>query len=238
MHCSRVTLPFLGWPGVKMAKDVPESLLKKRQRDEQWATQRAADRTEARKKAKENRKVIFKKAEAYVKEYRQQVRCLEYSKAAVQTLSPELSRREVLHILLCLVVLCKLILCAACVKDMLCARPSPSAMHVLLTSASWACAEQQNCAARHGLLCSNSDEQEMMHCTLRSQGHAVTRIQSCLNLSAGGRPSQTQARGQEGGRLLCGARVQACICHPHPRYQRHAPQDSHHHAAAAAAADQ
>lgn len=68
-----------------MAKEVPESLLKKRQRDEQWATQKAAAKTEARKKAKENRKVIFKKAEAYVKEYRQQVRFFEYSKAALQT---------------------------------------------------------------------------------------------------------------------------------------------------------
>jgi large subunit ribosomal protein L7e len=53
---------------------VPESLLKKRQRDEQWRTKKAAAAAEARTKSKEKRRVIFKKAEAYVKEYRQQVR--------------------------------------------------------------------------------------------------------------------------------------------------------------------
>ena len=59
-----------------MAKQqVPEGLLKKRQRDEQWATNRAAAAAEAKAKSKSNRKLIFKRAEAYVKEYRQQVRC-------------------------------------------------------------------------------------------------------------------------------------------------------------------
>ena len=53
---------------------VPESLLKKRQRDEGWAAKKASAASEAKTKSKENRKLIFKKAEAYVKEYRQQVR--------------------------------------------------------------------------------------------------------------------------------------------------------------------
>jgi Ribosomal L30 N-terminal domain len=58
-----------------MAKaQVPESLLKKRQRDEAWATKKASAAAEAKTKAKSNRKLIFKKAEVYVKEYRQQVR--------------------------------------------------------------------------------------------------------------------------------------------------------------------
>jgi large subunit ribosomal protein L7e len=52
---------------------VPETLLKKRQRDEKWSAQKAAATAEAKKKAKDSRKIIFKKAEAYVKEYRQQV---------------------------------------------------------------------------------------------------------------------------------------------------------------------
>jgi hypothetical protein len=55
---------------------VPESLLKKRQRDEGWAAKKATAASEAKKKAKDSRKLIFKKAEAYVKEYRQQVRSL------------------------------------------------------------------------------------------------------------------------------------------------------------------
>eukprot|EP00195_Chlamydomonas_chlamydogama_P017716 CAMPEP_0202890486 /NCGR_PEP_ID=MMETSP1392-20130828/868_1 /ASSEMBLY_ACC=CAM_ASM_000868 /TAXON_ID=225041 /ORGANISM="Chlamydomonas chlamydogama, Strain SAG 11-48b" /LENGTH=238 /DNA_ID=CAMNT_0049574063 /DNA_START=51 /DNA_END=767 /DNA_ORIENTATION=- len=51
---------------------VPELLAKKRKRDEQFAAQKAAAAVEGRKKAKENRAAIFKKAEAYVNEYRAQ----------------------------------------------------------------------------------------------------------------------------------------------------------------------
>ena len=56
------------------AKAVPESLRKKRQRDEKWALEKTEKAAIAKKDAKEKRKVIFKKAEAYVKEYRSQVR--------------------------------------------------------------------------------------------------------------------------------------------------------------------
>jgi len=51
---------------------VPESILKKRKRDEEWASKKLAATSAAKKKAKESRKVIFKRAEAYVKEYRSQ----------------------------------------------------------------------------------------------------------------------------------------------------------------------
>lgn len=57
---------------------VPESLLKKRKRDEEWAAKRAANSEAAKKKAKGGRKDIFKRAEAYVKEYRDQVCLLPY----------------------------------------------------------------------------------------------------------------------------------------------------------------
>jgi large subunit ribosomal protein L7e len=51
---------------------VPELLVKKRRRDEQWAAERAAAAVEGRKHAKASRKEMFKRAEQYVKEYRQQ----------------------------------------------------------------------------------------------------------------------------------------------------------------------
>eukprot|EP00892_Ulva_mutabilis_P010131 jgi/Ulvmu1/7490/UM037_0034.1 len=51
---------------------VPESLLKKRQRDEKWAADKAATADAAGKASKAKGDVIFKKAEAYVKEYRAQ----------------------------------------------------------------------------------------------------------------------------------------------------------------------
>ena len=55
-------------------KAVPETILKKRKRDEEWAAKKAATASDTRKYAKEKRGVIFKKAEQYVKEYRQQAR--------------------------------------------------------------------------------------------------------------------------------------------------------------------
>ena len=54
-------------------KPVPETVLKKRRRADEWTAKRAADAVEAKKKAKASRKDIFKRAESYVKEYRQQV---------------------------------------------------------------------------------------------------------------------------------------------------------------------
>jgi len=51
---------------------VPESILKKRTRDEAWASQKATAAAEAKAKATKNRDEIFKRAEKYVKEYRDQ----------------------------------------------------------------------------------------------------------------------------------------------------------------------
>jgi large subunit ribosomal protein L7e len=55
-----------------MAGQVPELLVKKRKRDEAWAAKRAAAALESRKKSREARRDIFKRAEQYVKEYRSQ----------------------------------------------------------------------------------------------------------------------------------------------------------------------
>jgi len=49
---------------------VPELLAKKVKRDELWAAKRAAAATEAKQKGKKQRSEIFKRAEKYVKEYR------------------------------------------------------------------------------------------------------------------------------------------------------------------------
>ena len=50
---------------------VPESVLKKRNRAETWATEKASKALAARKEARAKRNTIFKRAESYVKEYRQ-----------------------------------------------------------------------------------------------------------------------------------------------------------------------
>lgn len=52
---------------------VPESILKKRKRDEDWAAKKAATLADTKKHRKSSRKDIFKRAEQYVKEYRDQV---------------------------------------------------------------------------------------------------------------------------------------------------------------------
>ena len=56
-----------------MSSVVPELLVKKRKRDEQFAAEKAASLVEGRKKSRGARKDIFKRAESYVKEYLTQV---------------------------------------------------------------------------------------------------------------------------------------------------------------------
>jgi len=56
------------------AVEVPETLLKKRKQNEKAREERLAAATAARKAAKAKRKVIFKRAESYVKEYLAQER--------------------------------------------------------------------------------------------------------------------------------------------------------------------
>jgi large subunit ribosomal protein L7e len=52
---------------------VPETLLKKRKRDEEWASARTQQLEASRNKNAKNRQLIFKRAEQYIKEYRSQV---------------------------------------------------------------------------------------------------------------------------------------------------------------------
>ncbi|PKU75973.1 60S ribosomal protein L7-2 [Dendrobium catenatum] len=51
---------------------IPESVLKKRKREDQWALEKKEKLEEKRKKNRENRKLIFKRAEQYAKEYENQ----------------------------------------------------------------------------------------------------------------------------------------------------------------------
>ena len=59
---------------INMAGTVPETVLKKRKRNEQWEQTKAAQVADKKAKSKDKRKDIFKRAEQYVKEYRQQVK--------------------------------------------------------------------------------------------------------------------------------------------------------------------
>ncbi|KAB2610959.1 60S ribosomal protein L7-2-like [Pyrus ussuriensis x Pyrus communis] len=51
---------------------VPESVLKKRKREEEWALAKEQERVAANKKKAENRKLIYNRAKQYSKEYEQQ----------------------------------------------------------------------------------------------------------------------------------------------------------------------
>ena len=51
-----------------MAKPVPESVLKKRKRNEQWAADKLKAQKALEAKAKTKSAEVFKRAEAYVKE--------------------------------------------------------------------------------------------------------------------------------------------------------------------------
>lgn len=65
--------PLIAAPRI-VTMGIPETVLKKRKRDEAWLAAKAAAAAAGTKKNKETRKEIFKRAEKYVKEYREQVR--------------------------------------------------------------------------------------------------------------------------------------------------------------------
>lgn len=52
---------------------MPESVLKKRKREEEWALAKKQELDGRKKKDKENRRVIFSRARQYAKEYETQV---------------------------------------------------------------------------------------------------------------------------------------------------------------------
>lgn len=52
---------------------VPESVIKKQKRNEEWALAKAKELNEAKKKKSETRKLICKKARQYAQEYEDQV---------------------------------------------------------------------------------------------------------------------------------------------------------------------
>ena len=64
-----------------MAGNVPETVLKKRKRDEEWANKKSAAAAEAQKKSRASRKDILKRAESYVNEYRNKVRISRLSRS-------------------------------------------------------------------------------------------------------------------------------------------------------------
>jgi large subunit ribosomal protein L7e len=52
---------------------LPESLLKKRKREEDWASAKKQDLEVTKKKNTENRKLIYNRAKKYTEEYEEQV---------------------------------------------------------------------------------------------------------------------------------------------------------------------
>ncbi|KAK4765095.1 hypothetical protein SAY86_026185 [Trapa natans] len=58
--------------GEKVNAVIPESVLKKRKRNEEWALTRETEMEACKKQAREKRKVIFKQAEKYAEEYEAQ----------------------------------------------------------------------------------------------------------------------------------------------------------------------
>lgn len=58
---------------VKTKLPVPESVLKKQKRSEEWALAKKQELSAAKKKSAENRKLIFNRAKLYSKEYEEQV---------------------------------------------------------------------------------------------------------------------------------------------------------------------
>nr|ACN40686.1 unknown [Picea sitchensis] len=66
----------MGEEEAKAVAVVPESVLKKRKRNEEWEKNKKEQLDAAKLKRAQNRKLIFKRAEKYIKEYRDQERDL------------------------------------------------------------------------------------------------------------------------------------------------------------------
>lgn len=58
---------------IKGGPDVPESVLKKQKRNEEWSLVQKQEREASKKKNLANRKLIYNRAKLYAKEYEQQV---------------------------------------------------------------------------------------------------------------------------------------------------------------------
>lgn len=58
---------------VKGGPVIPESVLKKRKREEEWALAKKQELEASKKKNAENRKLIYNRAKLYAKEYDEQV---------------------------------------------------------------------------------------------------------------------------------------------------------------------
>ncbi|RRT70916.1 hypothetical protein GW17_00005236 [Ensete ventricosum] len=73
---------------------VPESVLKKRKREEQWALAKKRELDAMKKKVRENRKLIFGRAQQYAKEYESQglgkhgIICVEDLVHEIMTVGP------------------------------------------------------------------------------------------------------------------------------------------------------
>lgn len=63
----------MGEEEVKGGPVVPESVLKKQKRNEEWALAKKQEFDAAKKKRAESRKLIFSRAKLYAKEYDEQV---------------------------------------------------------------------------------------------------------------------------------------------------------------------
>lgn len=59
--------------GEEVKAVIPESVLKKRKRNEEWALAKNAEIEACKKQAREKRKVIFKQAEKFAADYEEQV---------------------------------------------------------------------------------------------------------------------------------------------------------------------
>lgn len=61
---------------------IPETVLKKRKSNEEWAIKKRERLEERKQRIKEDRKLIFKRAEQYIKEFRDKVIILIFGKAS------------------------------------------------------------------------------------------------------------------------------------------------------------
>ncbi|XLU63918.1 hypothetical protein S245_023127, partial [Arachis hypogaea] len=73
LQAERLRIPLSAEMGEEVKAIVPESVLKKQKREEEWALKKKEELDAAKKKRAESRKLIYSRAKQYAKEYQEQV---------------------------------------------------------------------------------------------------------------------------------------------------------------------
>ncbi|XLR30076.1 hypothetical protein S83_057976 [Arachis hypogaea] len=91
LQAERLRIPLSAEMGEEVKAIVPESVLKKQKREEEWALKKKEELDAAKKKRAESRKLIYSRAKQYAKEYQEQKKELIIEETTMHCIAIDLS---------------------------------------------------------------------------------------------------------------------------------------------------